>query len=597
VSVNGTGGQCTAVPELGQNWDLTISDDGRNLYAPGQGGNLVVFSINQSTGSLTKIQCLGPGAGCTALRGDGNLFATAVHGSSLYLRVTNGLLVFTRDGNGRLEQKAGAAGCFGEPAAAGCTPAFGLGSQGFQISVTPDGGAVYVSNQTPGGISIFQRLSDGSLLQTNGTAGGCITTDGSSNNVDGRCVSSGNSALANSWASLPDPQSNYVYVSGISGMTVFSRNKTTQLLTQVECYVEGADANGCKGRLGVSGMHTAMIPGANEMVSSAPFAGVVGFLLRNPSTGKLTQRPGSGGCFSSSGNGGACQVVGPISGFWFGGVAASSNGLNVYAGFSGTGLVADFQRDFRPSCQNTTISVPYQTSILVPLTCSDANGDPLTLAVTSQPLNGSLGGGGAIDGATKTVRYNPPLGFTGPDSFTYTAKGRGVTSPAARVTLNVAAPLAPPAAPAPPAPPALAPASQPTPAPGKILVTVGFAFSSSSNKQTKFTSLTVKGFPSGSTVTVSCIRGTCPSSLVAKKKKGNKTKRVSKPLVFRNARGTVRLSKVISKALKARTRIRVDVTKAGMIGAVKIVEVRKRKAPKVTTQCLPVGSTKPQRTC
>jgi hypothetical protein len=84
---------------------------------------------------------------------------------------------------------------------------------------------------------------------------------------------------------------------------------------------------------------------------------------------------------------------------------------------------------------------------------------------------------------------------------------------------------------------------------------------------------------------------------VSKKKKGKKTTLVSKPLVVRNARGTVRLRRVISKALKAGTRIRVDVTKTGMIGAVKIVEVRKRKAPKVTTQCLPVGSTKPQSTC
>ena len=312
VSTNGTGGQCTPVAQLGQNWDITISPDGRNLYSPGQNGNLVVFSIDQSTGSLTMVQCLGPGAGCTPLRGAGSaMFATAidpVDGTSLYLRVSNGLLVFTRDGNGILQQKDAGAGCFGEPAVATCTPAFGLGSQGFQISVTPDGGAVYVSNQTPGGISIFQRLSDGSLLQTNGTAGGCITTDGSSNGTAGRCVPSGNSALANSWTSLPDPQSNYVYVSGSNGMTVYSRNKTTQLLTQVECYVEGADASGCKGRIGVTAMHTAMIPGANEMVSSS-FVNVVGFLLRDPSTGKLTQRPGTGGCFSASGNGGACQTV------------------------------------------------------------------------------------------------------------------------------------------------------------------------------------------------------------------------------------------------------------------------------------------------
>jgi hypothetical protein len=84
---------------------------------------------------------------------------------------------------------------------------------------------------------------------------------------------------------------------------------------------------------------------------------------------------------------------------------------------------------------------------------------------------------------------------------------------------------------------------------------------------------------------------------VTKKKVKKKTKLVSKPLVIRNASGTVKLSKVIKKALRAGTRIRVDVTKTGMIGATLILTVGKRKAPKVTTQCLPVGSSKPRNSC
>jgi hypothetical protein len=144
-------------------------------------------------------------------------------------------------------------------------------------------------------------------------------------------------------------------------------------------------------------------------------------------------------------------------------------------------------------------------------------------------------------------------------------------------------------------PPVVVPAAKPPV--GRITITLGFAFSSSTKKQTKFTSMTVKGFPSGSTITVTCIKGTCPSSLVTKKKVKKKTKLVSKPLVYRNARGTVKLSKVIKKALRAGTRIRVDVTKTGMIGATKILTVGKRKAPKVTTQCLPVGSSKPRNSC
>jgi hypothetical protein len=132
----------------------------------------------------------------------------------------------------------------------------------------------------------------------------------------------------------------------------------------------------------------------------------------------------------------------------------------------------------------------------------------------------------------------------------------------------------------------------------RIAVSLGFAFSSSTNTATKFTRLTVGPVPSGSTVTVTCVKGSCPTALVAKKttkaKNGKKrTTLVAKPLVVRSASGTVKLSKLISKPLKAGTRLRIDVTKPGMIGAVKLMDVAKRKAPTVTTQCLPPGAKKP----
>jgi hypothetical protein len=124
-----------------------------------------------------------------------------------------------------------------------------------------------------------------------------------------------------------------------------------------------------------------------------------------------------------------------------------------------------------------------------------------------------------------------------------------------------------------------------------ISVTLGFAFSSSSNTATKFTRLTLGGVPSGATVTVTCLKGACPSSLVTHKKKGKKTVTVAKPLVLKTS-GTVSLGKLISKPLKAGTQLQVLVTKPGAIGAAKIFTVSKRKAPTVTTKCVAVGATK-----
>ena len=161
--------------------------------------------------------------------------------------------------------------------------------------------------------------------------------------------------------------------------------------------------------------------------------------------------------------------------------------------------------------------------------------------MTATSISWAFGDGASATGSSVSHAYGTP------GVYTVTAIATDAVGNASSATRLVQVTNPPPAV--------VVPASKP----GAISITLGFAFSSSTKKQTKFTSMTVKGFPSGSTVTVTCIKGSCPSSLVTKKKKGKKTTTVSKPLVFKNAKGTVKLSKVISKALKAGTRIRVDV--------------------------------------
>jgi hypothetical protein len=143
-------------------------------------------------------------------------------------------------------------------------------------------------------------------------------------------------------------------------------------------------------------------------------------------------------------------------------------------------------------------------------------------------------------------------------------------------------PPAPPADPAPVAPQAPAPIVQtltntivaPSPA-SQIVVTLAFNFNSS-KKTTKLSSLTVKGIPAGSTVKVKCPKG-------CSKKSFKKT----------NASGKVSLKSMVKKALKVNTTIHVIVSKPGSSSAVKILKIRSRKAPQVTTQCQPEGAAKP----
>lgn len=77
----------------------------------------------------------------------------------------------------------------------------------------------------------------------------------------------------------------------------------------------------------------------------------------------------------------------------------------------------------------TTVGV----AVSIPLSASDANGDPLALRIVSQPAHGTVG----LDGTT--ARYFPEAGFTGSDAFTFTASDRDSDGNLATVSVTVAA--------------------------------------------------------------------------------------------------------------------------------------------------------------
>jgi hypothetical protein len=121
--------------------------------------------------------------------------------------------------------------------------------------------------------------------------------------------------------------------------------------------------------------------------------------------------------------------------------------------------------------------------------------------------------------------------------------------------------------------------------PPVITVTLPFTFSSSSAKATKFTHLKIAGVPAGATVKVTCLSRVCPATLA------------HKPLVLRKQHGTVDLKRIIAKPLRAGTKLEVLVTKAGSVGAVKLITINRRKAPTIVTRCLKPGAKKPTAHC
>ena len=116
------------------------------------------------------------------------------------------------------------------------------------------------------------------------------------------------------------------------------------------------------------------------------------------------------------------------------------SGLRFYVA-SRLGMLATITRDITPKCASIGARAPFNTAISIPLTCSDANGDPFVVEKGTLPAKGQLG---AIEN-NGAVFYSPFANFIGPDSFTYRAvtPSRGVAGPFATIEIGVDGPPAP----------------------------------------------------------------------------------------------------------------------------------------------------------
>jgi Ca2+-binding RTX toxin-like protein len=84
-----------------------------------------------------------------------------------------------------------------------------------------------------------------------------------------------------------------------------------------------------------------------------------------------------------------------------------------------------------PVAADSSAQVAQDTPEDIPLHATDLDGDPLTYAVVTQPLHGTLSGSGSIR------TYSPDDRYHGPDSFTFTANDGEVDSNVATVSITV----------------------------------------------------------------------------------------------------------------------------------------------------------------
>ncbi len=85
-----------------------------------------------------------------------------------------------------------------------------------------------------------------------------------------------------------------------------------------------------------------------------------------------------------------------------------------------------------PTATAQTVSTNEDVALGIALSGTDADNDPLTYTVVTQPTRGSL------SGTPPNLTYTPNLNLNGQDSFTFKANDGLLQSPAATITINVA---------------------------------------------------------------------------------------------------------------------------------------------------------------
>ena len=194
-----------------------------------------------------------------------------------------------------------------------------------------------------------------------------------------------------------------------------------------------------------------------------------------------------------------------------------------------------------------------QTITFSDIPCSDPDGDAIQIEVTRQPTHGTLSPPGTtpIDVARTYTAGSP-----GTDVIGFRAVAGGEASAEETVTIVV------------------------TPAVLIVVIpNVVFSYAGTNGPRgTVFRSLALKGVPRDSTVKLRCRGAGCPRARQT----------------IRGASGRVPLRAFTGRRLAPGIRLEAAVTSAGRVGVVKIMRIRRSRAPSISTLCMAPGETRRQ---
>jgi hypothetical protein len=123
--------------------------------------------------------------------------------------------------------------------------------------------------------------------------------------------------------------------------------------------------------------------------------------------------------------------------FNFGGDPTSARGqfINIDGEIIDDFMISVASDNIAPAADDQQVTTAPNTPRAITLTGSDAEGDPLTFRVVTEPSNGLL------SGDSPDLTYTPAAGFSGPDSFSFVANDGTADSGLATVSITVAGPI------------------------------------------------------------------------------------------------------------------------------------------------------------